>query len=534
LKRTKTGGSNRLCTTLGDDVAATDQTIRTETTHDLEESEKRWPAWMAFLTAWLLPATTATRTGAVSLKKAYAVHIIAALLTVILLFALVAVTNMPSNVTITLSGLKHEFGDVCHDIVREFKRNSKEIIFIMMSFALSIELGFVILALLLTPWGAGDEPVRSSIAHALRVTWLQTTHDLPLLLLIGLLTVPCGRASMRYWQNNPTRNIAYPTRPQKPKNQTPDSPAMQEYQIAMKKYQQQQNNYNKAWTKYYNNRPWYLKYDYIIIGFPCLALSLWIVWAFFRAVGCNRKIKPIARPPTCEQCGYNLIATPMESRCPECGEPVVQSLGPDARPGTCWQKRQEVGWWRAWWQSHKEALIRPKQFGRQIQLQSHQTDHRLFLIIHLVSVFFIWAIGVMCCYYADSGRNPLKDDEMILIAPFTGIIAATIQLSIVMIASWTSSINYRLQEKRNLLNGSTKTACYLSGYLVLWALLSVIMAVAVTALEGLFDCLADMINIYTDEEVLMFLTWLIPNFLAMLVYLLLVSRTTASVRYANR
>ena len=51
-----------------------------------------------------------------------------------------------------------------------------------------VEVGFVLLGLLLVPWGARDERLVSSMANGLRRTWLQTSHALPAILLCGLFT----------------------------------------------------------------------------------------------------------------------------------------------------------------------------------------------------------------------------------------------------------------------------------------------------------------------------------------------------------
>ena len=76
--------------------------------------------------------------------------------------------------------------------------------------------------------------------------------------------------------------------------------------------------------------PWWIRNDEVIIGYIAVGVSLWFLWALFRAAGVPRKGLVAARPPTCEYCGYNLTGTPIEGRCPECGVPAVMSLGPDA------------------------------------------------------------------------------------------------------------------------------------------------------------------------------------------------------------
>jgi len=54
--------------------------------------------------------------------------------------------------------------------------------------------------------------------------------------------------------------------------------------------------------------------------------------------------EPIQDAPLCETCGYNLSFTPRDSRCPECGIMVEQSLGALQRQPTAWE--QTPNWWR--------------------------------------------------------------------------------------------------------------------------------------------------------------------------------------------
>jgi hypothetical protein len=46
----------------------------------------------------------------------------------------------------------------------------------------------------------------------------------------------------------------------------------------------------------------------------------------------------------CESCGYNLKGAPPDSRCPECGQAVQESL-PSAHPGSPWQRRRGIASW---------------------------------------------------------------------------------------------------------------------------------------------------------------------------------------------
>ena len=81
--------------------------------------------------------------------------------------------------------------------------------------------------------GGGDERLRSSWAHALRFTWLHTTHALALLLVIGpALTCdfPSGAVNTtKRIQAVLVRRAAPPRPPVPPPNATPGSQAMKDY-----------------------------------------------------------------------------------------------------------------------------------------------------------------------------------------------------------------------------------------------------------------------------------------------------------------
>jgi len=489
------------------------------------DTEKRWPALSVFFTCWLLPATTAQRTNHVSLWIALAIHIIAALFTILLINFLAswADSDDPYNIFEIWLRFTTNIGDGIAEII-----SSPGItLIILFGFTLLIELGFVVLALLLMPWGSADEPVPASLAHALRQIWLHTCHAIIVTLLLGLLFVPLAWATFNHTYSWPS---TYPAYPQPPATQPKNSPAWKEHEKAVEKYRQQTM---RMYADYRRSQPWYLRHGETIAISSIIAACTWILWALFRAVGINRNIKPIDRPPTCEQCGYNLIATPADSRCPECGEPVVLSLGPNNRQGTLWQQRYTAGRWRAWWRCNLDAIIRPKSLGRQIQIRTHSTDHRRFFLLNLILIFFIASMGIPLWNYADYQRNPFKYFEHSFreISLF-GYLITFASLAIALLAASLVGFWHYLKVKRNLFSGSIQMACYLSGYLVLWNIFSTLLIAGIIALEDQFEELGDKIAVHYG--ILMFCAGLLPNLLFFMGYMLLVSRGTAATQYANR
>jgi hypothetical protein len=158
----------------------------------------RRPATICLLTAWLLPATTAGRTAHVGLARAYGVHILSAVLTTVLVFVLVCWEDTLGRDR----GIWHTMDRGLSGILHDIRRWPGEAALIFAGTVASIEVGFLILGVLFMPWGARDERVRASLAHALRQVWLHTTHALPLVLLIGTMMLQMERARREWWQRN--------------------------------------------------------------------------------------------------------------------------------------------------------------------------------------------------------------------------------------------------------------------------------------------------------------------------------------------
>jgi len=262
---------------------------------------------------------------------------------------------------------------------------------------------------------------------------------------------------------------------------------------------------------------------------------LWFTWALFRAVGARRGVAPIARPPTCETCGYNLVAAAADGRCPECGEPVADSLGPGVRAGTLWQRRHEVGAWHAWWQCAQDITARPTRFGRQVQATTASTDHRRFLMFALVAVFVIGAAGANAAFSVEDPDFVARDlDEALAIGVTFGSLSILLLMALVCTAAGAIGSVYALLEKRNLTAAATQMAAYLSGYLVLWAVIGAATAsgaITLTTTRG-FRNLAQSWNV--DVDTLAFVVWLSLNAVFVIHYYALVWRATAAARYANR
>jgi hypothetical protein len=483
---------------------------------------------MTFLTGWCLPAATARRTNHVRLLDAYIVHVLAGVSGFLLFITFVAIAEAPQ--VLGVQGVLMELCDVVALLVNEFKRDPWDMGLITAAFVGFIELAFLLVALIVTPWGARDERMRSSFAHALRRTWLHTPHMLMAVFFVGMLGTTLSRMETAWLEAR--RSPSLGPAPQ-PGNAAPGSQAWKDWQEAQQAYW---TKYHEWWMELQRKQPWYFRYLEFIVAWSCVTSALWVLWALLRAVGVRRAAPPIARPPTCEACGYNLTAMSIEGRCPECGEPVALSLGPTARAGTPWHRRREIGRLTAWWLCTLKWLCRPKELGRQIRVVSPDIDHRGFLVMHLPVIFIFAWMGILSLYVVEAGRSPFFHDTDFLFfaCPVLAVVVALAALGLSMLAAGMIGLGFLLDCKRNLLSGAMQVVSYLSGCLTLW------IAFAFASGAGAF-AFAEAGNFYTLERAtginewdLALLAWLLPNIACLVGYFGLVVRGTAGTRFANR
>jgi hypothetical protein len=95
-------------------------------------------------------------------------------------------------------------------------------------------------------------------------------------------------------------------------------------------------------------------------------------------------------------------------------------------------------------------------------------------------------------------------------------------------------ILHSFRHRRNLLPAAMQAACYLVGYLVLWAMFGAVSGVVLTALAEsvLVEALAQ--TMWLGPYALVTLVWLTINGACAAIFLVLVSRATYGARYANR
>ena len=92
-------------------------------------------------------------------------------------------------------------------------------------------------------------------------------------------------------------------------------------------------------------------------------------------------VVPAESDVLCEGCGYTLNGLPQTGRCPECGRAIGDSVDPNHRTQTSWE-RASTGWFKPFVQTSFEALFRPTRFFRSLQTRAPSDRSGSFAAIH--------------------------------------------------------------------------------------------------------------------------------------------------------
>ncbi len=549
-----------------------------------------WPARRAWLWAWRRPATLATRTAGAPLKWAYAVHVLAGVATTFLIVAIVSAIeaySRPSPWTFATAFVSR-FADNVADVARGIRRFPLEVTAILLTIVGLIELGFVALALLVMPWGARDERLRDGFRAALRQTWLHTTHALPAVLLGGAIVLAIELPGQNWHRDFESRNpftLSWPG--PAPATAPANSPEWAVYNAKVAEYNAAQTAYSQ---KFWSERPWYVARDEELIGIACIGLGVWVLWALLRAVGAPRPLARIEHPPMCEWCGYNLTLTPLEARCPECGQPVNDSLGPQARPGTPWEHTTTAGTAAgaripaagaripaagaripaagaripaagaripsrtddeppraetpplrplaaSWWRCAVDAVRRPAELGRSIRLSPPTTRHRMFPLRLYPIMAILGPSSILTLHAADMlgrGQSPFAGipNDAPFVLTILSCLAPTMLVVLTLATAGFYGIGLRLAVGRNLTSAAVQMSCYLTPLVVLGTVVAILTGAAVVRFEDIFDELRRVTRL--DDEILAFFAWVLLNLPIWITYQVALIRGTLATRYANQ
>ena len=479
--------------------------------------------------------TTAHRTRDFRLRSAWFVHAGFALILLFLVACVAAFERMTGNSDRTFLG---SLVFIIVDIARGFAEHPIELTLSILGIAAAVEAVHLAVALLLMPWGAKDEPLRASWANSVRQVWFRTAQVIPCTLIVGTIAATLDVANERYKRDHPQPQMAtsYPTYPSISPTDPAYPAAMAAFNAAQQKWTKDNAVWFEQWRAWKAAQPWYLHDSEPLIVCSVFCCIGWIVWGLLRAIGAPRIVTPGEHPPLCLFCGYNLTSLPMEGRCPECGEDVVDSLGPDAQPGAEWERGSTVARTRTWFRTARDMLRDPAGFGRRLRVLEAGTAHRSYLPRPAAFIFFLAGTALMMVIFWTGGVDELVERPAISIAAFliSGTVCSLGSVLMCHLGALVIGLRHSLMQKRNLLPASMQVSTYLSGYLALWAFFGACLILILVGMDkgDWFDGLEYLTGL--PEPFLVFLSFLAPNVAALGLFLIVLDKCVRGARFANR
>lgn len=481
-------------------------------------TKSQWSLTKALFLRPFRPATSAANTQNLSLRRAFLIHVLATLCGIVALVTFLATFGSAEDLHWRF---RRELSRSFLKIVESLEQRPAETLLEVALF----EGLWLLVALIITAWGARDEPIRASFAHSLRHTWLHTIH-------IVLVTLACALVIDTHdTVIRPLRDVRPSIRPEPI---APDVPF--EQQAASPEWQEYEREIGVWWSEYSAERirillaqPWWIRHSEWLVFDVCVAFSLWALWALLRAVGAERRVPPIPRPPMCDACGYNLTGLPDNSRCPECGLPTLESLDPHVRRGAAWECNKRAKLRISWLTMAVAAIRRPTELGRSLSLTEHAAHHRWFYFRSIFWIFFgaVTALGLPVLI-ASNWRLHFQ----VFLFPILATFYTAAAFAVPMLLTTLTAIKIGASCKRNLLPAAAQIFCYLSPWIV--------MGTVFAGTTGLIAIEIERTNLIREltgrrnEEPVLFSAWLLLNATWLIVYPFIAARALRATRYANR
>jgi len=449
-------------------------------------------------TMGLWPVWTMRRCEGTPLWAAWLAHVLAIILAVGVAIVGFAFVETIDAQTVDLAqilyhamyGLAKVPGEILREIV-----STHDAPLLLLTYAAVLEAIFVLVAVPLVPWSARDESLRQTRNHVLKVAWLSTGAIVPLLAFFFAITLALEWYEATHGTPMPTLGDV------------------------------------NAFMKWHNARPWLIRHEAEILGLTTLAAFGWYVSVVLRAGAVPRVGPPRARPPICEECGYNLSHTPVESRCPECGTIVRESMSPGLRRPNAWELGRGLRPIGALVRCGFAAAFTPGQFFRSMQTRHGLARAKAFFLVCFVAGLAITPlIGLWIGMWEGAIGDYLLDDLPGIIV--VCLVLAMLPLAWVLGLAALTGAYYRSTWRQNAMSGVAKVFFYEQGlFLMIWTLCGLAW--------GPILLLADLVGDQgwqvgdLDAELIIVVGTLAVDAVFLLIHLSVCMSGVRKIRYAN-
>jgi hypothetical protein len=232
-------------------------------------------------------------------------------------------------------------------------------------------------------------------------------------------------------------------------------------------------------------RPWYVAYPRASCLYVWIVVAGWVIGTLNRALGAHRPFVAQDRSPRCRQCGYILIGLESHKDCPECGLPVLKSVGDEVDPGTYWDRARGVRLAPAFLATLVSFLLRPRHAAG--RLAAFPSNRRATFFHVGIILLAMSGCAIVLALDADWGRA-----RTLVQSTWGGIIAAgsigVMTSTAAILVGWS----YQRVNRRSVLSGAGRVASYCSVHLWLTAL-----CIAIVVRED--SLLSDVIGVITTK-----------------------------------
>ncbi len=231
---------------------------------------------------------------------------------------------------------------------------------------------------------------------------------------------------------------------------------------------------------------------YPVFAVTCMLLAgtLWVMIRAVRVEYRRQEDFPQPKTPQCDECGYDLHMTSPDSRCPECGKPVAESLDASFRPPTSWEKSPHLGECKIVRKQLVDIVLRPRDLFFHMPTLTGQRSAQRWLLLAMTGLALIafWTVpaGLVQLHYGpvDSSAPAWATQShgeidwswglaatVLFGGGAMGIFWAIFGLLMVGVETGGVAAVAHFRKQHVALAASAKVTCYSSPLMAVWAVL---------------------------------------------------------------